>query len=170
MARCGDDTKGDLAVGGGRHGIESPINHPHRESNREHKHHVPPEGRLTRSFHPKSVATATALKRGRRWLARTFGLSRRLYDMPNSAAEAQTPVEIGKTNILDQRRRIERQRGLIARLESDGSPDSVAEAVRILGEMEQALAQMEAHHAAAQEQPLEDSVDEPSLAKVEPLR
>jgi hypothetical protein len=71
---------------------------------------------------------------------------------------------------LDQRRRIERQRGLIARLESDGSPDSVAEAVRILGEMEQALAQMEAHHAAAQEQPLEDSVDEPTLAKVEPLR
>jgi len=93
-----------------------------------------------------------------------------LYDTPNSVAEAQTPVEIGKTNILDQRRRIERQRGLIARLESDGSPDSVAEAVRILGEMEQALAQMEAHHAAAQEQPLEDSVDEPSLAKVEPLR
>jgi hypothetical protein len=46
----------------------------------------------------------------------------------------------------------------------------VAEAVRILGEMEQALAQMEAHHAAAQEQPLEDSVDEPNLAKAEPLR
>ena len=90
--------------------------------------------------------------------------------MPNSVAEAHTPVEIGKTNILDQRRRIERQRGLIARLESDGSPNSVAEAVRILGEMEQAPAQMEAHHAAAQEQPLEDSVDEPSLAKVEPLR
>ena len=90
--------------------------------------------------------------------------------MPNSVAEAHTPVEIGKTNILDQRRRIERQRGLIARLESDGLPDSVAEAVRILGEMEQALAQMEAHHAAAQEQPLEDSVDEPNLAKVEPLR
>ena len=65
--------------------------------------------------------------------------------MPNSAAEAQTPIEIGKTNILDQRRRIERQRGLIARLESDGSPyNSVAEAVRILGEMEQALAQMDA--------------------------
>ena len=39
--------------------------------------------------------------------------------MPNSTAEAQTSVEIGKTNILDQRRRIERQRGLIARLESE---------------------------------------------------
>ena len=64
--------------------------------------------------------------------------------MPNSVAEAHTPVEIGKTNILDQRRSIERQRGLIARPESDGSPVSVAEAARILGEMEQALAQMEA--------------------------
>ena len=32
------------------------------------------------------------------------------------------------------------------------------------------IAQMEAHHAAAQEQPLEDSVDEPNLAKAEPLR
>ena len=30
--------------------------------------------------------------------------------MPNPTAEAQTPVEIGKTNILDQRRRIESQR------------------------------------------------------------
>ena len=80
--------------------------------------------------------------------------------MRNSRAAAQTTVEIGKKNILDQRRRIERQRGLIARLENDDSPDSVAEAVRILGEMKQALAQMEAHHAAAQEQPLEDSVDE----------
>jgi hypothetical protein len=90
--------------------------------------------------------------------------------MPNSATEAQTSVEIGKTNIVDQRRRIERQRELIARIESDGSPDLVADAVRILGEMEQALAQMEAHHAAAQGQPPEASVDELNPAKVEPLR
>jgi hypothetical protein len=89
---------------------------------------------------------------------RTIGLSRRLYDMPNPAVGAQTPAEIGKTNILDQRRRIDRQRELIARLERDGSPDLVAEAVRVLGEMEQALAQMEAHHAAAQEQRPEASV------------
>ena len=98
------------------------------------------------------------------------GCYQELYDMPNPTAEAQTPVEIGKTNILDQRRRIDRQRELIARLERDGSPDLVADAVRILGEMEQALAQMEAHHAAAQEQPPEASVDEPNSAKVEPLR
>ena len=98
------------------------------------------------------------------------GCYQELYDMPNPTAEAQTPVEIGKTNILDQRRRIDRQRELIAGLERDGSPDLVADAVRILGEMEQALAQMEAHHAAAQEQPPEASVDEPNSAKVEPLR
>ena len=89
---------------------------------------------------------------------------------PTRGAEVETPVEIGKTNILDQRRRIERQRELIARLECDGSPDLVADAVRILGEMEQALARMEAHHAAAQEQPPEASVDEPNPAEVEPLR
>jgi hypothetical protein len=98
------------------------------------------------------------------------GCYQELYDMPSPTAEAQTPVEIGKTNILDQRRRIDRQRELIAGLERDGSPDLVADAVRILGEMEQALAQMEAHHAAAQEQTPEASVDEPNSAKVEPLR
>jgi hypothetical protein len=96
------------------------------------------------------------------------GCYQELYDMPNPTAEAQTPVEIGKTNILDQRRRIDRPRELIAGLERDGSPDLVA--VRILGEMEEALAQMEAHHDAAQEQPPEASVDEPNSAKVEPLR
>jgi hypothetical protein len=88
-------------------------------------------------------------------LKRTFGLTRRLYDMPNPVTEPQTPVEIGMTNILDQRRRIERQRELIARLERDGSPDLVAAAVRILGQMKQALALMEVQHAAGQEQPSE---------------
>jgi hypothetical protein len=43
-------------------------------------------------------------------------------------------------------------------------------AVRILGEMEQALARMEAHHAAAPERPPETSVDEPNPATVKPLR
>ena len=67
---------------------------------------------------------------------------------------------------FDQRRRIERQPELIARRERDGSPDLVADAVRILGEMEQALAQMEVHHAAAQERPPEASVDEPNPANL----
>jgi hypothetical protein len=65
------------------------------------------------------------------------------------AAEMQTPVEIGKANILDQRRRIEGQQDLIARLERDGSPDLVADPARILSQMERALAQMEAHQAQA---------------------
>ena len=66
--------------------------------------------------------------------------------MPKPGAEVETPVEIGKTNILDQLRRIEHQRELIAKLEC-GSLDLVADPVRVLGEMEQALARMEAHHA-----------------------
>ena len=49
-------------------------------------------------------------------------------------------------------------------------PDLVADEVRILGQMEQTLAQMEAHHAAAQDRPPQASVDEPNPAKVEPLR
>jgi hypothetical protein len=51
---------------------------------------------------------------------------------------------------LPQRTVLGFQRELVARLERDGSPDLV---VRILGEMEQAFARMEAYHAAAQEQP-----------------
>jgi hypothetical protein len=70
----------------------------------------------------------------------------------SSSAEMQTPIEIGRANILDQRRRIEDQRDLIARLEREGSPNLVADPVRILGEMEQAHAEMRAYHAAAQEQ------------------
>jgi hypothetical protein len=70
--------------------------------------------------------------------------------MGNSGAAAKTTVEIGKQNILDQSLRIERHRALIASLERDGSPD-VADAVRVLGQMEQALALMQAHHAAAQD-------------------
>jgi hypothetical protein len=66
---------------------------------------------------------------------------------PKPAAKAQTPVEIGRANILDQRRRVERQRDLIAKLERHGSHD--ADPVRILGQMEQALTQMEAHHGVA---------------------
>jgi hypothetical protein len=71
--------------------------------------------------------------------------------MTNSVSAAETTVEISKKNILDQRLRIERQRVLIPRLERDGSFDLVDDAVRVLGEMERVLAQMEAHYAAAQE-------------------
>jgi hypothetical protein len=76
---------------------------------------------------------------------------------PKPAAKTQTPVEIGRANILDQRRRVERQRDLIAKLERDGSHDLVAEPVRILGEMEQTLVQMGSYHDATKEQPPEAS-------------
>jgi hypothetical protein len=58
---------------------------------------------------------------------------------------------IGKKHILDQQLRIVRQRELMTKLERDGHPDVVAEARRFLAEMEQALSEMEAHYAAAQE-------------------
>jgi predicted ABC-class ATPase len=94
----------------------------------------------------------------------------RLYDTPNPAAESQTPAEIGKTNILDQRRRIERQRELMARLERDGSPDLVAEAVRdprrngTSARSDGGPSRRRAGAAATV------SVDEPNSAKAEPLR
>jgi hypothetical protein len=87
--------------------------------------------------------------------------------MSDTAAAAKKTVEVGKKQILDQRLRIERQHELIARHERDGCPDLVADAVRILGEMNRALARMEAHYARAQEHLSEITVDEPSLAQVE---
>ena len=54
-----------------------------------------------------------------------------------------------------QRQRIERRRALIA-------PDLV-EALRVLGQAEQALALMEDHHAAAQDRPAAASVNEHRL-------
>ena len=71
--------------------------------------------------------------------------------MSDIALAAKKTVQVGKKQILDQRLRIERQHELIARHERDGYPDLVADAVRILSEMERALARMEAHYAKAQE-------------------
>jgi hypothetical protein len=102
----------------------------------------------------------------RPWM-RTFGLSGRFYDMSGTAAAAKKTVEIGKKQILDQRLRIERQRHLIARHERDGYPDLVADAVRMLDEMERALARMQAHYAKAQEHLVQVAVSEHGLAKVE---
>ena len=80
--------------------------------------------------------------------------------MSSTAEAAKNTVELGKKHILDQRLRIERQRELIARLERDGSPDLVANAVRLLAEMEQACGRMEAEYAAGQERLSEAAVDE----------
>ena len=85
--------------------------------------------------------------------------------MSSTAEAAKNTVEIGKRHILDQRLRIERQRELIARLERDGSPDLVANAVRLLAEMEQACGRMEAEYAAGQERLSEATVDEAPPAR-----
>ena len=77
--------------------------------------------------------------------------------MSSTAEAAKNRVEIGKRHILDQRLRIERQRELIERLERDGSPDLVANAVRLLAEMEQACGR---RYAAGQERLSEATVDE----------
>jgi hypothetical protein len=87
--------------------------------------------------------------------------------MTNPATAAKNAVEIGKKHILDQQFRIVRQRELIEKLQGDQNPDAVADARRILAEMEQTRATMEAHYAAAQEGLAQDTVDWPSLAKVE---
>jgi hypothetical protein len=87
--------------------------------------------------------------------------------MSDTAVAAKKTVEVGKKQILDQCLRIERQLRLIARHERDGYPDLVADAIRILAEMERALARMRAHHVKAQKHLADVTVDEPSLAKVE---
>jgi hypothetical protein len=56
---------------------------------------------------------------------------------------------------------------LIERHERDGYPDPVGDAVRLLGEINEMLAEMEEHYNAAQKRLAQASVDEPSLANVE---
>ena len=87
--------------------------------------------------------------------------------MTSPAEAAKNTVELGKKHVLDQEIRIFRQCALIAKLERDGHPDVLADAHRLLAQMEQSLATMQAHCADAQERLLEASVDEPSLPKVE---
>ncbi len=85
----------------------------------------------------------------------------------NPAEAAKHTVEMGKKHVLDQQQRIARQNELIAKLERGGHRDSIAEALRLLTEMQETLAEMEAHLAAAHERLAQFTVDEPSLAKVE---
>ena len=81
--------------------------------------------------------------------ARTFGFGRRFYGMSDTAVAAKKTVEVGQKQIFDQCLRIGRQLRLIARHERDGYPDLVADAIRMLAEMERALARMRAHHKGA---------------------
>jgi hypothetical protein len=69
--------------------------------------------------------------------ARTFRAGGVLLGMTN-------PSKIGKKLILDQQLRITRRRELIARLERDGHPQTLADARGLLAETEQTLAKMQA--------------------------
>jgi S-adenosylmethionine synthetase len=87
--------------------------------------------------------------------------------MTNPAEAAKNSVEIGKRHVVEQLSRIARQRELIERLGCDGHPDSMADAGRVLGQMEQMLTEMQEHLAAAHERLAQAAIDEPNLAKVE---
>ena len=87
--------------------------------------------------------------------------------MTRSVKATKKIIEVGKKHVLDQRLRIERHKELTAELERDGQPDVVAKARRLLAEMEQTLARMQAEYAAAQDRLAQATVDEPTVAKVE---
>jgi hypothetical protein len=87
--------------------------------------------------------------------------------MTSPAEAAKNSVEIGKRHVLEQLSRIARQRELIEQLGRDGHLGLVADGRRVLAEMEQMLAIMEEHCAAAQQRLVQATTDEPSLAKVE---
>jgi hypothetical protein len=87
--------------------------------------------------------------------------------MRSPAEAAKNTVEISKRHVLDQQVRIARQQELIAKLERDGHADIVADGRRLLAEMEQSLATMQAHYAQAHARLSQYAVDELSLAEVE---
>jgi hypothetical protein len=61
-------------------------------------------------------------------------------------------IAIGTKHVLDQRLRIERHKEFICKLERDGQPNVIAEARRLLCEMKQTIARMQADiRRAAQE-------------------
>jgi hypothetical protein len=51
---------------------------------------------------------------------------------------------IGRKHLLEQRLRIERHKDFIGKLERDGQPGIIVEARRLLREMEETLARMQA--------------------------
>jgi protein-disulfide isomerase-like protein with CxxC motif len=87
--------------------------------------------------------------------------------MTHPAEAAKNSVEIGKRHVVEQQSRIARQRDLMERLGCDGHPHLMADAGRVLDQMEQMLTEMQEHLAAAQERLAQAATDEPSLAKVE---
>ena len=64
--------------------------------------------------------------------------------MASSAHSPKDTIAIGRKHLLDQRLRIDRHKDFIGKLERDGQPNVIAEARRLLCEMEQTLARMQA--------------------------
>jgi hypothetical protein len=64
--------------------------------------------------------------------------------MTSSSKSPRDTIAIGRKHLLDQRLRIERHKEFIDKLERDGQPNVIAEARRLLCEMEQTLARMQA--------------------------
>jgi hypothetical protein len=64
--------------------------------------------------------------------------------MSNSVHLPKDSIAIGRKHLLDQRLRIERHKDFIGKLEHNGQPNVIAEARRLLYEMEQTLARMQA--------------------------
>ena len=64
--------------------------------------------------------------------------------MTSSVHVPKDTIAIGRKHLLDQRLRIDRHKDFIGKLERDGQPNVIAEARRLLCEMEQTLVRMQA--------------------------
>jgi hypothetical protein len=85
--------------------------------------------------------------------------------MDDPAVTAKQLVELAKTHIEDQQRRITQQRKLVAKYERDEDVARLSGARRVLQRMQKQLAQMTAAHAAAEEHLSKLAIDEPSIEK-----
>jgi hypothetical protein len=63
--------------------------------------------------------------------------------MTSSSKSPRDTIAIGRKHLLDQRLRIEKHKEFMGKLERDGQPNVIAEARRLLSEMEQTLARMQ---------------------------
>jgi hypothetical protein len=64
--------------------------------------------------------------------------------MTSSVHSPEGTIAIGRKHLLDQRLRIDRHKDFIGKLERDGQAQGIAEARRVLCEMEQTLVRMQA--------------------------
>ena len=77
--------------------------------------------------------------------------------MISSFHSPKDTIAIGRKHVLEQRLRIERHKEFICKLERDGQPNVIAEARRLLCEMEQTLARMQADIRRASQEGLGSS-------------